>query len=210
MTQPTPRPPTTRPARPLTTREAMPEESEEVIGMCVAAFADEAVTTWILPDPSVRDRAMQEMFRSSLGATIEAGHLILVIDPDGAPVAASTWLPRTGDEATGDPLSAPADDDPVSVRLRTLQEATASRQPGVGHLHLASMAVLPAYRRQGAGGLLVMAGLARAERRGLPVHLEASTPGSRALDQRHGFRDRGQPIHLPDSGPTLQPMWRGT
>ena len=90
MTQPTP------PARSLTTRAAVPEESEQVIEMCLAAFADEAVTTWVLPDPSVRDRAMQEMFRHSLGATIEAGHLILAIDPDGAPIAASTWLPAPG------------------------------------------------------------------------------------------------------------------
>lgn len=208
MTPPTPRPRITRAARPLTTRAATPEESEVVIEMCLAAFADEAVITWILPDPSARGSVMQEMFRHSLGATIEAGHLILAIDPDGVPIAASTWLPRTGDAAADESLSTPTDDDPVSARLRTLEEATASRQPGIAHLHLASMAVLPAHRRQGAGGALVRAGLTRADQLDLPVHLEASTPGSRTLYQRYGFHDRGGPIHLPDGGPTLQPMWR--
>src|SRR5699024_5161632 len=157
----------------------------------------------ILPNPSARGRAMQERFRHALAATIEAGHLILAIAADSAPIAASTWLPRTGDAAADAPLSTAADEDPVSTRLRQLAEATASRQADVAHLHLASMAVLPAHRRQGAGGALVRAGLTRADHLDLPVHLEASTPGSRALYQRHGFRDQGEPIHLPDGGPTL-------
>lgn len=41
----------------------------------------------------------------------------------------------------------------------------------------------------------------------VPVYLEASTPRNRALYERHGFRDHGEPIPLPD-GPRLQPMWR--
>jgi GNAT superfamily N-acetyltransferase len=71
------------------------------------------------------------------------------------------------------------------------------------------MAALPRRRGLGAGTAMLRYGLDRARRLGLPVYLEASTPRNRKLYARHGFHDLGDPIHLPDGGPTLQPMWHG-
>ncbi|QYN34952.1 hypothetical protein K1T35_42510 [Pseudonocardia sp. DSM 110487] len=51
--------------------------------------------------------------------------------------------------------------------------------------------------------------LVRADADGLPAYLEATSLRSRSLYERHGFRDAGDPIQLPD-GPSLWPMWRPT
>lgn len=69
------------------------------------------------------------------------------------------------------------------------------------------MAALPRRRGLGAGTAMLRYGLVRARALGLPVYLEASTPRNRKLYARHGFQDHGEPVHLPEDGPVLQPMW---
>lgn len=54
---------------------------------------------------------------------------------------------------------------------------------------------------------MLTAGLKQARRLRLPVYLEASTSDNRRLYERMGFQDLGEPIQLPDNGPSLQPMW---
>ncbi len=77
----------------------------------------------------------------------------------------------------------------------------------VPHVYLSAMAILPRRRGLGAGTAMLRHGLDRASGLDLPAYLEASTPRNRRLYARHGFRDRGEPIHLPEGGPVLQPMW---
>ncbi|MFF0451363.1 GNAT family N-acetyltransferase [Streptomyces sp. NPDC004609] len=190
-------------APPVTTRPATISELHEVAALCTAAFADEAVMAWALPDPVTRLTYLRGVFGASLGAAVDTGALILAV-ADGVPAGASIRVPRSGIPETTEP---PAGDDPVSRRLRAVQEATDTRHPDSPHLYLQSMAVRPEHRRRGAGSAMITSGLARAGERELPVYLEASTPDNRKLYERHGFRDRGEPIRLPDDGPSLQPMW---
>ncbi|MEU0990184.1 GNAT family N-acetyltransferase [Streptomyces sp. NPDC005953] len=186
-----------------TTRLATASELEEVAALCTAAFADEAVMAWVLPDPGTRIQQLHGMFGSSLGGAADAGALMLAV-ADGERIGASIWLPRTG---VPQPMELPVGTDPTSLRLRAVQKATDTRCPEGAHLYLQSMAVRPEHRGQGAGSAMLTSGLARAKDMGLPVYLEASTPDNRTLYARHGFRDHGEPIHLSDDGPSLQPMW---
>lgn len=190
----------------ITTRVATSSELGDVIELCLEAFADEAVTAWVTPDPAARQHYMREMFGTSLKAAIAAEALILAIAPGDVPVAASIWLPRS---AAGDasPTEPSAGADGVQQRVATVEAATEARRPDVAHLHLSAMATLPSHRGRGAGGVMLTAGLDRARRLGLPVYLEASTSDNRRLYERSGFHDLGEPIHLPDDGPSLQPMW---
>jgi len=87
--------------------------------------------------------------------------------------------------------------------------ATSARHPDVPHVYLSAMAALPRRRGLGAGTAMLRYGLDRARGLGLPVYLETSAPRNRKLYARHGFRDLGDPIYLPDDGPVLQPMWHG-
>ena len=194
-----------------TARLAVPSDREEVAALCLEAFADEAVITWLLPDPATRPAQMRTMFVAPLENAIAAETVLLAVTGTGAPIAVSFWIPRAEAPEEAAPRSgsgAGTDEDPVGRRLAVLEDATEGARPDVPHLHLSSMAVLPGQRGRGAGGAMLAAGLARAEELRLPVHLEVSTPASRRLYVRHGFRDHGAPLELPGQGPVLRPMWR--
>lgn len=204
---------------PFTARPATTTELDAVIDLCVAAFADEAVTAWLLSDVPDRQQYMHQMFGASLGAAIEHGSLIVAIESGGDAVAASVWLPPADGPASSGTASSgagPADGethdedrpaDPVVQRLVAVQELTSARAPDAAHLLLSAMAVLPAHRGRGAGSVLTRAGLERARALDLPVYLEASSSDNRRLYERFGFCDHGEPIVLPDGGPCIQPMW---
>src|SRR5699024_2305151 len=130
------------------------------------------------------------------------------VDVDGSWIGFSIWLPHT---TTADaPQASPAADenDSRARRWATVEAASNARLPTAPHLKLDSMGAVPEHRGKGAGSAMLSAGLERSRRLGLPVYLEVSTSDNRRLYERMGFRDLGSPIHLPDGGPSLQPMWR--
>lgn len=191
----------------ITTRTARSEELDTVVDLCLDAFADEAVLSWVIPDPAERRPYMRQMFSTSLDAVVAADAMILAIDAAGEAVGFSIWLPHTA--TSEEPGETPSTDerDPQARRAATLEAATSARRPAIPHLKLDSMAAPPEHRGKGAGSAMLSAGLERAQMLGLPVYLEASTSDNRRLYERVGFRDLGDPIDLPDGGPSLQPMW---
>lgn len=196
----------------IITRNATSAELGTVTDLCLAAFADEAVTAWLIPDPGQRQNYMRQMFSASLETVITTGSLIIATDSSGVPVAASIWLRPTTtlDEPKLSAAENDEDDDPQAQRMAAVEAATQARRPDDPHLHLSSMATLPDHRGRGAGAAMLTAGLERARTLELPVYLEASTSDNRRLYERFGFRDIGEPINLPDGGPSLQPMWLDT
>jgi GNAT superfamily N-acetyltransferase len=190
----------------LIVRPSVPSEFTSVLRVCVEAFADEAVSAWVEPDPTRRHEHTRELFESSLRAAVDAGQLLVAFLPGGDPVAASVWADLDG--APPEP-ELPDGDRAAGRRLADVLSATSARHPDVPHVYLSAMAALPRRRGLGAGTALLRDGLERAQGLGLPVYLEASTPQNRRLYARHGFQDHGEPIPLPDGGPVLQPMWRG-
>ena len=209
----------------FTARTAGPSDHEVVLGLSVAAFADEAVLAWVMPAPAECEAYMRESFSASLEAALGIGAVLLALDGAGTAVAASIWVPRDGadEEAGATSSSSPAvdggdfaavtagadehPDDPVQRRLATVEAATQARMPAQAHMHLSAMATRPRSRGLGAGTVLLDAGLDQARSRGLPVYLEASDDDNRRLYARRGFRDLGDGIALPDGGPVLHPMW---
>lgn len=205
----------------FTAHVADPSELDTVIRVCLEAFADEAVMAWVMPDSEDRHAYMRESFATSLGDAVDIGAVILAVDHAGAAVAASIWvptdapsaIPATAQHVPDTPQGSRRSDrghvDPVQDRLETVEAATRTRTPQKAHMYLTAMATLPRYRGRGAGTVMLAAGLGGSHARGLPVYLEASTTDNRRLYARWGFEPLGDPIHLPDGGPTLQPMWRG-
>lgn len=194
----------------FTSRPATSAELRAATELCLAAFADEAVITWVFPDPESRRSQLQAMFNASLESAVTTGALFLAIADDGELAAASIWAARDAREESSRPGSSPETDDEHSRRLAAVETATEARRPEPAHLHLSSMATLPSYRGRGAGSAMITAGLSEARKHGLPVYLEASNADNRRLYERFGFREYGGPIQLPDNGPSLQPMWLDT
>lgn len=191
----------------LTVRPAVPSEFGALLPVCVEAFADEAVSAWVEPEPALRQERTRELFETSLRAAVGAGQLLVAFLPDGDAVAASVWtdlddaLPAAAEPPPREPRT------PAARRLATVLAATSARHPGVPHVYLSAMAALPSRRGLGAGSAMLRHGLDRARRLHRPVYLEASTPRNRKLYARHGFHDLGGPIRLPEQGPVLRPMW---
>lgn len=194
----------------LTVRPAVPSEFGSVLPVCVEAFADEAVSAWVEPDPELRRDRTRELLETSLRAAVDAGQLLVAFLPGGTPVAASVWVALDGappEAETPEPPKQSESGPPATRRLTAVLSATSARHPDVPHVYLSAMAALPRRRGLGTGTAMLRHGLDRARGLGLPVYLEASTPRNRKLYARHGFRDLGGPIRLPDDGPVLQPMW---
>lgn len=209
--------PESTPTPSLAVRTATPAEFDHLLPVCVEAFADEAVSAWVEPVPALRLERTRTLFQDSLRAAVDAGELLVAFLPDGEPVAASLWTdlesglpePPAGPTPTHRADQRIAVDQRLAVgqRLAVVLAATGERHPREPHVYLSAMAALPGRRGLGAGSAMLRHGLGRARRLGLPVYLEASTPRNRRLYARHGFRDLGDPIRLPEDGPALQPMW---
>jgi GNAT superfamily N-acetyltransferase len=171
--------------------------TETAARVLTAAFADDPLARWLLPGDLPAEIVFGPLVAES------AAHGELAVSPDGT--AAAVWLPW--------PAEPVGDQQPISdalAHLRTFLELTEARHPtGPAHLYLVLLGVLPGAQGRGLGGALLRERLARADAEGVPAYLEATSPRSRALYERHGFRDSGGPIHLPD-GPTLWPMWHPT
>jgi GNAT superfamily N-acetyltransferase len=174
-------------------------ECEAAIRVLTAAFADDPVCRWLVPDDLPGFDAAR-VFRPVVEQSADQGEL--VVDPGGAAIA--VWL-RQGPEApAGDGAALPDE----LARLTALTILTEQRHPvGREHLYLAFLGVVPGAQGSGTGGRLLREGLARADAERLPAYLEASSARSRPFYERHGFRATGDPIVLPD-GPRLWPMWR--
>ena len=199
-------PPSTSMPR-LVVRPAVPSEFSLVLPVCVEAFADEAVSAWVEPEPELRQDRTRELFETSLRAAVDAGQLLVAFLPGGYPVAASVWADLDSTPPTAEPPARFEHDRPATRRLAAVLAATSARHPYAPHVYLSAMAALPHRRGLGAGTAMLRYGLTRSRELGLPVYLEASTPRNRRLYARHGFHDLGEPIHLPEGGPVLQPMW---
>lgn len=94
---------------------------------------------------------------------------------------------------------------PLALRSRLRMDA---RHPtDQKHWYLAFMGVVPEWQGRGLGSALMAPALAELDRSGATAYLEASTPRSRALYQRHRFEVTGE-FDLPAGGPPLWQMWR--
>jgi len=199
-------------------------EMAEVLG---DAFADDPVFAWLFPDPVRRPGQCRALFEMVVRHRYEPqGGCQLVTD------AVAAWEPphRAGTgsdgpssesvpgEATAEAVAAveadagaEADAFPPELaesgeRLGLLGALMDEHHPTEPHWYLAAIGVRPGAQGRGLGGVLLAARTAELDVAGLPAFLEATTPRSRALYERHGF-EVTEEIVIPD-GPSMWAMWR--
>jgi GNAT superfamily N-acetyltransferase len=85
-------------------------------------------------------------------------------------------------------------------------EILARLRPEKPHWYLPWLGVVPEAQGAGLGGTLLAAGLARADRAGIPVYAEATSRRSLAFYTRHGFETWAR-MALPGC-PEVVAMWR--
>ncbi|MFD5180714.1 GNAT family N-acetyltransferase [Nocardia sp. NPDC058379] len=195
-------------------RQATPDELAAVADAFVAASLDEVVSAWI----RAGDPEIEQAYRSTFGPQFVAKAMAedeVWVAGDGEDIwAVSLWQTVT----SADRLAAEADEarallkaapDVVSFqRMAAVSSLVGAAHPReFPHRYLHVIVTVPEHRGKGAGGAILADRLAAFADAGETAFLEASTVRSSRLYARHGFAHEGDPIHLPDGGPTLLPMW---
>ncbi len=184
-----------------------PAETDAVSQTLAAAFQDDPVFTWIVPNSEARRTHLPGWFAVVVGALVDhrASH-----QTDSC-TAAALWVPPEAEPMTtaqSDRLievTAAVGADEVG-RLGVLMEEMESCHPHEPHHYLWFLGVTPDNQGHGLGTRLLAAYLSVLDEHGQSAYLEATSPDNRRLYERHGFEVTG--VISAAGSPPLWAMWR--
>jgi ribosomal protein S18 acetylase RimI-like enzyme len=170
----------------------------------VAAFVADPVLRWVYPSASRYLTWFPGLVRIFGGSAFATGSA----DCADGYCGAALWVApgsEPDEQAIEELLQGSIDEDRQEAAFEFLGQMD-EHHPKEPVWYLPFIGVDPGHQGRGHGSALLMIGLARADRDGLPAYLEASAPRNRALYERHGFEVVGE-IQAGDS-PPLWPMLR--
>ena len=170
-----------------------------------AAFADDPVSRWMLPRTGRLEPALRlflERVWVPRGACFSAGEG----DAVAAWVAPGGWHLGRLEQLRLLPAMAAALRQDLP-RAMTGAAAFEDIHPERPHWYLPMIGVRPEAQGRGLGSILLDHMLFRCDAERMPAYLEATTPRSRALYERHGFAVTRE-VRMPEDGPPFWPMWR--
>jgi len=191
----------------LRPRRTAGQDLPMLVETLVAAFVDDPVMTWCIPDSHRRPEILRAFFEIVVDVNQPYGELYTT---DPVPAAGAVWVP-SGCQPTGEHAEqlitwyVEAAEE-YADRAVAILERTDECHPQEPHDYLFLLGTRPEWQSRGLGSVLLREVLERCDREGRPAYLEASNEGCRRLYLRHGFEVTGE-IVLPD-GPTMWPMWR--
>ena len=186
-------------------RAAGPDDLDAVVDLLTGVFLDDPLMSAIAAAAPEPRAALGHLHRVELAAHYLAAdpavradsRVDLAVDAaSGEPLGVALWDAPSSTDVVG-PLG-PGSEPPPGLDLDLLGGAwelcladaaqCEAHRPAEPHWYLYMVAVAPAARGRGIGGRLLGHGLRRVDAEGLPAHLESTTPGSRRLYERFGFR----------------------
>ena len=186
-------------------RAASPGDLDAVVDLLTGVFLDDPLMSAIAAAAPEPRAALGHLHRVELAAHYLAAdpavradsRVDLAVDAaSGDPLGVALWDAPSSTDVVG-PLG-PGNEPPPGLDLDLLGGAwelcladaaqCEAHRPAEPHWYLYMVAVAPAARGRGIGGRLLGHGLKRVDAEGLPAHLESTTPGSRRLYERFGFR----------------------
>ena len=186
-------------------RAAGPGDLDAVVDLLTGVFLDDPLMSAIAAAAPEPRAALGHLHRVELAAHYLAAdpaaradsRVDLAVDAaSGEPLGVALWDAPSSTDVVG-PLG-PGSEPPPGLDLDLLGGAwelcladaaqCEAHRPAEPHWYLYMVAVAPAARGRGIGGRLLGHGLKRVDAEGLPAHLESTTPGSRRLYERFGFR----------------------
>ncbi|MGY1636939.1 GNAT family N-acetyltransferase [Geodermatophilus sp. SYSU D00742] len=190
-------------------RPATAGDAPAAAAVLADAFTDYPWTRWTVAadDHTRRLTALQQLYLTAVA--VPYGHVDLG-HTDGALVTVAVWLPSTAVpervwSEVGPAAAAAAGDRAAAVAAA--EDLLAPHRPSDEHLLLASIGVARARQGRGLGAAALEPGLSRADRAGLPVHLETSAQRNVRFYQRLGFTVTAA-VDMPDGGPRTWLMRR--
>lgn len=196
-----------RTAAPVVRRAAW-EEILKVADTIAVAFFDDPVNSWVLPDAHSRVKGFRDMLEIMIADDWFRHDLVFCTE---GIEAAAIWVPpeapELSEEQTGQMVSRLAQVAHAQTLERSgVLDAVLREHPHESHYYLPLLGVRPERQSRGLGSALLAHMTRRCDAERMPAYLEATSPRSRPLYERHGFKAvRELPI---PGGPTLQAMWR--
>ena len=190
-------------ARPQATVSSTTDE-DRAIATLTTAFANDAVTRWVLRDPHLYVTYWPKLIRAFAGEAFAGGTADAIDDHGGV----ALWLApgvSSDDEMMG-ALAVEAIPEEQQEEIFSFMVQMAEFHPKEPHWYLPLIGVDPTVQGRGHGSTLLTHALGRCDRDRLPAYLEASSPRNRALYERHGFEVVGE-IQA-GSSPPMWPMLR--
>ena len=179
-------------------------DADRAIATLTTAFADDAVTRWVLRDPLLYLTYWPKLIQAFAGAAFEGGTADSIDDHGGV----ALWLApgvASDDEAMG-ALAVEAIPQDQQDEIFTFMAQMAEFHPEEPHWYLPLIGVDTTRQSRGFGSALLAHALERCDDDGLPAYLEASSPRNKALYGRHGFVEIG--VIQAGSSPPMWPMLR--
>jgi len=179
-------------------------DEDRAIATITMAFSSDPVTRWVLPDANVYLSYWPRLVKAFGGAAF-AESTADSIDGYGG---VALWIPPGvgADEETMGALLAEAvpaaDQEEIFGFLGQMGEF----HPTEPHWYLPLIGVDVTKQGRGYGSVLLRHALARCDRDGLPAYLEATSPLSKTLYERHGFEELG--VIQEGTSPPMWPMQR--
>ncbi len=157
--------------------------------LLAAAFQNDPVMAFILPDPDVRRRSLPAFFTLLYVSDVPYGACLT--SPGGE--AATLWrAPGSPHEPWSHTLFYAglwlAALGPAVSRALAFSVASNANHPPEPHWYLHAAGCDPAHRGHGHGRVAIQAGLRLAEQDGVPAYLETATPHNIGLYQTLGFQ----------------------
>lgn len=192
---------------PPAVRRARPGDRDAMAATLARAFEDDPVMEWFFPDPAVRERRMERMFRLRVGSLLGQDETYTTDGHLGAAVWAQPgrWemAPLAGLLLTLRMLPLTRGRTPLLARGWKMIDA---QHPPTPHYYLAILGTEPDAQGRGVGSALLAPVLDDCDRNEIPAYLESSKESNLAFYGRHGFRVTGE-MDLPE-GPHVWLMWR--
>jgi GNAT superfamily N-acetyltransferase len=194
----------------LTARKVAPHETAAVARTLAAAFLDDPVTEFFLPDPATRAaklyRGVRSIWLDGIGLRHDETYTV-----DGV-AGAAVWIPPGKAHAGAveqvsllwRQLRVSARDIVRGVRGTAVMDAAHPIRP---HWFLPWIGTRPERQGEGVGSALISVMTDRCDATRTPAYLQATSARSVSLYERHGFRLTGE-IRFPLDGPVIYGMWR--
>ncbi len=180
-----------------------PHDEAAAIDVITDAFFHDPVVRWVYPNDLQYRASFPNFARAFAGGAFTSGTAFGTAGGEGV----ALWLPPSV-HPDGDRMGELLQELPAEHldELMGFVELQSSLHPTADHWYLPLLGVQPSKQGTGVGSALLSHALSECDQRGLPAYLEATTPGSRYLYERHGFEVTAK-IQF-GSSPAMWPMWR--
>jgi ribosomal protein S18 acetylase RimI-like enzyme len=188
----------------ITIKSATAADKDFAIAAVVQAFSADPSARWVYRDERQYWVNFPIFVKAFAGAAFEHGSADCVVGCS----AAALWLPPGihGDESALSELLRRSVGDSDQKDVFSMFEQMDNCHPAEPHWYLPMIGVAPAEQGRGYGSALLKHGLERCDADHRVAYLEATTPQSVRLYERHGFERLGT-IQVASS-PPLFPMLR--